>query len=210
MALIPLDLETTGLDQQNDRILECAWGIYFDDVTEHLRGIQSRVVRPVGDTLDLLKANDFVLQMHTKTGLAANLMADDLLLLEDVEEQILNDIEAGVPDDEDCYLLGASVHFDLGFIRTWMPRLAKRLSHRVYDTSTLKLALGGFLDLRVENEGQHRAGSDVMESITVAQRVQEAFSWAQFVIESHTEKELIHLDAAYKVLEDANAVRKSL
>jgi hypothetical protein len=64
-------------------------------------------------------------------------------------------------------LAGDSVHFDLGFVRYHMPTLAKRLSHRVYDVSAIKLFCRslGMPKIERKEDPVHRAAGDVLRSI---------------------------------------------
>lgn len=68
-------------------------------------------------------------------------------------------------------LAGASVHFDLGFLRAQMPALAKKLSYRVYDVSAFTLfcrSLG--MEEMPRGESAHRASDDIDACVRYAQR----------------------------------------
>jgi oligoribonuclease (3'-5' exoribonuclease) len=175
MPLLHLDLETTGLDEHTDHILEVAWTITDDKLRSPWPVIvDSRVITPSAETWKLIEASQFIQDMHGPTGLLKELMNTVLTSdLGNVEREIigdLNEYEGGGPRQE-WHLAGASVHFDLGFIKVWMPNLAKRLHHRVYDTSTLRQF---FSSLNVEhgvvNNKPHRAAHDVQEMLTMAWR----------------------------------------
>jgi oligoribonuclease len=173
--LLPLDLETTGLIPAIDRILEVSWGVLNDDLSSRAGELDSAVIVPTQQAWDLLDANEFVRAMHTQSLLIADLKDAEegrapAFLLSDVEEMILGAIEHWqTSPEEQVNLLGSSVHFDRAFIDIWMPRLSKRLHHRVFDVSSLLML---FTPLGVEhgvvNSGQHRAENDIRWSIDVA------------------------------------------
>lgn len=171
---LAIDLETTGLDPKNDRILQVAWQLLNYDLSD--RSELSTAVCDVSDeTLRRLEANIVVLDMHTRTGLWAYLQDPSAvrLVLPDIEDLILRDIYNADPLwQEPTHLLGASVHFDCRFIDNWMPRLSARLHHRILDTSSLKLIWNttGHKQnpLAVYNPHPHKAEFDVQESIDVA------------------------------------------
>jgi oligoribonuclease len=75
--------------------------------------------------------------MHTENDLIKDMEYFGTILIEDAEDQILELLdkhELGKP-----ILAGSSVHFDRSFIRNWMPRLDRRLSHRHMDVSAIRM-----------------------------------------------------------------------
>lgn len=178
MMFLAIDLETTGLDPKNDRILQVAWQLLNYDLSD--RSELSTAVCDVSDeTLRRLEANIVVLDMHTRTGLWAYLQDPSVvrLALPDIEDLILQDIYNAGVWQEPVNLLGASVHFDRGFIDNWMPRLSTCLHHRILDTSSLKLlAKSAGKEIPAENPHPHIAEFDVQESVDVARKAQRYFT----------------------------------
>lgn len=186
MALLWLDLETTGLSAREDYILEVAWTVTDENLLDLLPlgdgEVRTMLVDCGGAELGrLAAAPDVVKEMHERSGLIADL-TDIMALhysLEEIGEDIGNDIARYVEASEPVYLAGASVHFDLGFLREHLPEVAARASHRVYDTSTLKAFFESIgVEHGIVNENQHRAKDDVIETLAVARRYRE---WVQTV-----------------------------
>lgn len=167
-----IDLETTGLDAEHDYIVEVGWFITRESVW-HTRG-SARLVTPNKDAWELM-AQDPVRSMHEKSGLLNALANNHTLMIEDVEDEILEDVvsmQARYPD-EPVILAGASVHFDRGFIRNWMPRLEAELSHRHFDVSVLRMLFreAGYGDIEDTNhETAHRAFHDIVDSYILYRR----------------------------------------
>lgn len=167
-----IDLETTGLNPDSDEIVEVAW--FFSDNWEWFSFPQSCLVTPTKQGWELLKQQP-VNQMHTDSGLIADLATKDTLLIEDVEDQILEDIEkyATKYDVNDIILAGSSVHFDRGFIATEMQRLDQRLSYRHFDVSTLRMFFDGlgYWELSERDKpSKHRAKHDIVDSYKLARK----------------------------------------
>lgn len=166
--LLWIDLETTGLSPVDDHILEVAWTITdnslvtIDDVYTHVCQISPAAWVQLTQTPE-------VLEMHRNSGLLTEIdEAKALMRLEDIEDQIMAQLkETGL--EEIVMVAGFSVHFDLGFINEHMPRLARLLSHRTYDVTTLKTFFNSvYIEHHVENYGKHRAHYDIVEALSVA------------------------------------------
>jgi oligoribonuclease len=169
--LLFLDLETTGLDPNRDHMLEVAWTLTHQNLDEHQVGVREALVTPTTlEIWDRIEANSIVFQMHTQSELYHDLQySQTTLLLDDIEDQILADVNNSVGTDRPVHLAGASVHFDKGFIHHWMPRLDQRLSHRIFDTSTLKAFFDSLqIHHDVHNPRPHRAANDVREVLEIS------------------------------------------
>lgn len=159
MRLCWIDLETTGLDPNKDAILEIAViTTALERPFESIASIEA-VLHYDGRELD-----PRVLDMHTKNGLLKE-ASSSVIHVGDIENFVLS-LVPDVEDREDLTALaGSSVHFDLGFIRAQMPKLAKRLSHRVYDVSAVKLFCRSLGMPKPPKAEAHRAMADIRESI---------------------------------------------
>lgn len=190
MTLLWLDLETTGLNPTKDHILEIAWTLTHSDLVPMFAydPVYSAAVKTDIKVFDAL-ADDYVREMHTKTGLIERMQSDKAITRSEAERDIVRSLdEALTLVDEPIYLAGASVHFDLAFIKFWMPSLAKRLSHRVYDTSTLKAFFAEFIAIPSElaNQNQHNAQADVTECLKIARHFRSQIDFATQVVSELT------------------------
>lgn len=122
-----VDLETTGLDPQNDVILEIGVQLTLDDLT--FVNSDSAVIQHFGT----LALPDLVQKMHTKNGLLAELRYGEPLA--EAELRMIALLQA-LP--EPSPMCGSSVHFDRGFLKKHMPRLEAMFHYRNIDISTVK------------------------------------------------------------------------
>lgn len=180
--VIALDLETTGLDEQAEDVLElyCRFGsICAGEFTPCATESEKQFVFPTMSNVETW--NDIVLKMHSANGLLAECIAMRRTLLSgderrdglsrtkgyfhDVDMTLAKRADYLLPPKQKWTLLGNSVHFDLRFLRRLFPEFSKRLSHRVIDCSAIRLfceALGRPYEKGAE---AHRAKADVEESI---------------------------------------------
>lgn len=187
-----VDLETTGLDPHADfaRILE--WAVVFADdarggdlspVAQYTSAVHWPDAMPTGilppRTLPggALRAacDSFVQQMHDRNGLWRDVANPATASLADAEDFLLSI----VPAHGKTRLAGASVHFDIGWLRVNMPRLAPRLHHQVLDVSALWCACRSWgPDVEGASRETHRALPDILATLEDARRLRDAMGWA--------------------------------
>ncbi len=190
-----VDLETSGLDPELDRIVEIAW-TFTDRKLRRMSSTTHTPVQPVGAALSRIYENDVVREMHRGTGLLDELEKGNLPLLAGVEDSILAELDTIeehyqafvntlTPEQQldpvctpsmEFHLAGKNVHFDRAFIDRHMPRLSKRLSHRMFDETSVKAMLEtleiGIGLVAAENVGgltRHRAAFDVEVTLATMQ-----------------------------------------
>lgn len=170
-----IDLETTGLDPSapGAAILEWALVLAADDDPDDLAPVEcfSSPVRRK-DTATLRgQASLAVREMHDRNGLWLACASPEAASLADGEAAMLEVVERlTVSPTSRVTIAGSSVHFDHAWLRVHMPRLAARLSHRVFDVSTLTAAaeyVGG-LSRDAMPPPAHRALDDVLGSLALA------------------------------------------
>lgn len=165
--IVFLDLETTGLDPISDRILEvAALAVEPAPPPEYLRPLRGvcSVIKPSPGIQ--LNMDSYVQNMHTRNGLLAAVEAEGVPLGEAQKE-----LCAFLASEKGPHTLaGNSVHFDLGFLRSWMPVAAEHFSHRLLDVSAISLARHavGLSDCPIHAGDAHRAQGDVLTSIAKA------------------------------------------
>lgn len=160
-----LDLETTGLDPQNDHILEVSVSLadFRDPFDAHVA-----YTRTLFFPKELHHVMDpYVLEMHTKSGLLDE-CADSVLDVERLEQDLLNFVPHVENRELRPILAGSTCHFDRGFLDIHVPKVSRRLMHRHYDVSSLKLACQSFGMSLIPKAEAHRAEKDVAESIAHA------------------------------------------
>ena len=164
MALIFLDLETTGLDPRTDRILELA-AARVSEALEPVDGF-STVILPNPGVLACPPG--YVYDMHTRNGLLAEISEERGVTLSAALQGFTAWL-AAQPDTPHT-LAGNSVHFDLGFLREWMQPAAEMFSHRLLDVTALQIArrLAGKSACPIHAGDNHRAEGDVLASMAQA------------------------------------------
>lgn len=205
--VIPLDLETSGLDEQHDQILEVharsgsiVAGKFVAKVwATQEGGYGGELTRTLPLTTNPLDWHPAVVEMHSKNGLLAEAhklyteqakvarsgIRSMSLLLSDRLDEVDCALAKMFPKLEGkakWTLLGNSVHFDLRFIKRCLPKFAKNLSHRVIDVSAIRIfteALG--LPYQKE-EPAHRAKDDVEYSIRAFEQY---YLWAEIHADIH-------------------------
>jgi oligoribonuclease len=162
--IVWIDCEMTGLDLVADALIEVAALVTDNELNILGEGVDV-VVRPPEDTLAQMR--DVVRQMHTASGLLAELDAG--VTLAEAEEAVLAYVKAWVPEPRKAPLAGNSVSTDRGFLARDMPALEGHLHYRIIDVSSIKELARRWYPRAYfaspEKTGNHRALADIRESI---------------------------------------------
>jgi len=123
------------------------------------------VIKPPDATL--VQMRDVVRQMHTSSGLLAEL--DGGMTLDEAQQAVMDYLRTWVPEARKAPLAGNSVGTDRGFLARDMPALESHLHYRIIDVSSVKeLARRWYPRIYFaspEKNGNHRALADIQESI---------------------------------------------
>jgi len=162
--LVWVDCEMTGLDTQNDVLVEIAVLVTDSDLNI------------IGDGVDLvIKAtpeqisgmNEFVTKMHTDSGLINEI--PNGVSVSDAENLILKYLESSGVAAGKSPIAGNSVYVDRIFISRDMPKLAEYLHYRTIDVSSIKELTRRWYPKVYFNApaktGNHRALGDIRDSI---------------------------------------------
>jgi oligoribonuclease len=160
-----MDLEMTGLDVSRHTIVEVATLVTDDDLAIVAEG-PDLVVRAGPD--ELAKMDDFVKEMHTKSGLLTEIAASPLTLAE-AGQATLDFIRTHVPKARTVPLAGNSIGTDRRFLAAQLPEVEEYLHYRSVDVSTLKeLARRWYPEVLAgapTKAAGHRAMDDIRESV---------------------------------------------
>lgn len=161
--LIWIDLEMTGLDTQNDRIIEIATIV----TDANLNLIAEGPVLAVHQDETLMKAmDDWNRKTHGESGLIER-VKNSRLDERAAEQQTLEFLRQHVPQGKSP-MCGNSICQDRRFLARCMPELEAWFHYRNLDVSTLKeLAARWAPDLlsRFTKKATHQALDDIRESI---------------------------------------------
>ena len=164
--LVWIDCEMTGLDLEKDCLLEVAV-IITDGQTNIVDEGIDLLIKPRAEALDHM--GDFVREMHTKSGLLAELETAVALDLAEAEKRVLDYIKRFVPGKGQALLAGNSVGTDKQFLEKEMPQVISHLHYRLVDVSSVKELAKRWYPRAFynapEKHGGHRALADIRESI---------------------------------------------
>jgi oligoribonuclease len=172
-TLVWMDLEMTGLDPEDNVIIEIATIITDDELNIIAEGPVIAVHQP---DFELDKMDAWNVKTHNGSGLVERVKAS-AVSLEEAEKQTIEFIALHVKKGHSP-LCGNSIHQDRRFLVKQMPLLEEFVHYRNIDVSTLKeLAkrwkpsiLPGF-----KKSGSHKALDDILESIAEMKYYREHF-----------------------------------
>ena len=163
--LVWMDLEMTGLEPARHVIVEIATIITDDELEIIAEGPD--LVLQANDS-QLAEMDDFVTDMHTRSGLLDEIRKSSITMNE-ASELTLNFIKEHIQKPRSVPLCGNSIGTDRRFLDVYMPDIENFLHYRSIDVSTAK-ELARRWNPKVfqgvpKKETSHRALDDIRESI---------------------------------------------
>lgn len=169
-----VDLETTGLDDARDVILECGmvltnrWGEVIPEFSFNSLILE----RSDHYTARIDNMDTFVRQMHENSGLLHDLETQESVSINKAQERILDRLQFMNIRPKTLYIAGSTIKFDSGFLKHYAPELEKFLHHRDLNVSSLKILcqelnpeLYDSLEAQSSPRKLHRSLSDLADSL---------------------------------------------
>ncbi len=170
--LLWVDLEMTGLDPQQDVILEVAAEV-TDFNFKTLASYEAIVKQPREIVVERMQKNTWWADFpHNRDEFVSKL--DGGKPSDQVEKELVELVQAQF-GDEPAVLAGNSIHNDRNFIKQWWPQLDLKLHYRMLDVSAFKVLMQGKYDVQFEKKEVHRAFDDIQASIAELQHYLEWF-----------------------------------
>lgn len=171
--IVWIDCEMTGLDLENDALIEVAALVTDFELNQLGDGVDV-VIKPEPAALEQM--GDFVRDMHTRSGLLGEL--DEGVGMEEAQALVLEYVMQHAPEAGKAPLGGNTVSTDRGFLERDMPQLAGHLHYRTIDVSSIKELSRRWYPRAYFNapakHGGHRALADIRESIAELRYYREA------------------------------------
>lgn len=150
--VLGLDLETTGLDEHEDGILEIGMQI----IAPNFERLDSCVIQVRQPAHIMARMSDAVRAQHERSGLLAA-VEEDGMLPSDAAATARMFAEKHFPKGR-ALLLGNSIHFDRKFVKTQLRELEELLHYRMIDASAIREAVRIF-------GADHRTMVDIDNSV---------------------------------------------
>ena len=187
--IVWIDCEMTGLSLTDDALIEVAALVTDFELNQLGEGVDV-LIKPPQAAIDQM--NDFVRDMHTRSGLLEELAAG--VTMEEAQQQVLDYVREFAPEEGKWPLGGNTVSTDRGFLARDMPQLEGHLHYRIIDVSSVKELSRRWYPRAYFNapakNGGHRALADIRDSIDELRYYREAVFVPQPGPDSKTAKQI--------------------
>ncbi|GAB3487075.1 oligoribonuclease [Flexivirga lutea] len=171
--IVWIDCEMTGLSLTDDALIEVAALVTDFELNQLGDGVDV-IIKPPQAALEQM--NDFVREMHTRSGLLEELAGG--VSMTEAEQQVLDYVRQFAAEEAKWPLGGNTVSTDRGFLARDMPQLESHLHYRIIDVSSIKELSRRWYPRAYFNapakSGGHRALADIRESIEELRYYREA------------------------------------
>jgi oligoribonuclease len=159
--LIWIDLEMTGLDTFNDRIIEIATIVTDKDLNIIEEGPVVAIKTPQKALDDM---DDWNTNQHNKSGLVKRIESSTYTYL-DAQEMTIEFLSKYVEKNKSP-MCGSGICQDRRFLARCMPDLENFFHYRNFDVSTVKeIVKRWYPEIKFRKEPQHIALQDIKDSI---------------------------------------------
>ncbi|PID30672.1 oligoribonuclease [Candidatus Saccharibacteria bacterium] len=167
--LLWVDLEMTGLDAEQDVILEVAAEV-TDFELNTLETYEAMVRQPSKLVTERMQKNAWWQSYPANRDEFIRKTSDRHVAksLREVESELIALVERQF-GSEPAVLAGNSIHNDRKFIARWWPKLDLKLHYRMLDVSAWKVYMQGRYGVNYEKADVHRAHDDIQASIAELQ-----------------------------------------
>lgn len=161
-----IDVETNTTDPERGELLEV--GIVASDMSGNEIGYEYHALFKTNIVDVIAKTDQFVIDMHEKSGLWKDLWIDGGKTLEEVDRELTEWAENITKDhaDSEFYFGGNSITLDRSFLRLYLPNFYKKLSFRSIDVTSISLTVqsNSGIDGYTKRK-KHRALKDAKDSL---------------------------------------------
>lgn len=164
--LLWIDLEMTGLEPENDVLLEVAAEVTDFDL-KTLESYEARFKQDKETVLARMQSNIWWRDFPANRDEFVQKL-DDGLPASEIEQQLVTLVQKHF-DDEPAVLAGNSIYNDRKFITKYLPNLELKLHYRMLDVSAWKVFMQGKFGVNYEKKDVHRAFDDIQASIAELQ-----------------------------------------
>lgn len=164
--IVWIDIETSGLDPEQDKILEIA-AIITDMKGNKTSDSFSSLVHVDNFSQVINQSSDFAKKAHEKSGLWAELWNNKTPSISEVEEKIIEWLTKNTQDDTVLYFGGNSIFLDRAFTKNYMPKFYRKITHRSIDVTSISLTVRSNRTNTpwFPKNQNHRALQDINDSI---------------------------------------------
>lgn len=164
--LLWMDLEMTGLNPEDDVLLEVAVEV-ADFQFKTLGTYEARFQQDRKTVLARMQKNIWWRDYPENRDDFLDKLAEGKPL-EQVEKELIT-LTRQHFGDEPAVLAGNSIHNDRNFVKYWLPNFDLKLHYRMLDVSAFKVLMQGKYGVEFEKKDVHRAFDDIQASVAELQ-----------------------------------------